>query len=92
MGYFPPQGTMGPQSPPPRNIPPKPSYPTYIVDCLYQNTYVWLRNGNRFWFYPTRVEYGEISGYRWNGAFWQYYGIDPRMIETVSCYPTPALY
>lgn len=61
MKYFPRQGTMSPQSPPPTFIPPKPSV-SYIVDCLYQNTYVWLINGREFWFYPTRVEYGEVSG------------------------------
>ena len=91
MGYFPRQGTMSPQSPPPTFIPPKPSV-SYIVDCLYQNTYVWLVNGRQFWFYPTRVEFGEVSGYRWNGAFWEFYGIDPRLIDAVACYPTPTLY
>ena len=91
MGSFPPQRTMSPQSPPPTFIPPKPAV-SYIVDCLYQNTYVWLINGRQFWFYPTRVEAGEVSGYRWNGAFWQFYGIDSRFIEAVACTPTPTLY
>ncbi|HWI48868.1 MAG TPA: transporter [Rummeliibacillus sp.] len=93
MVYYPPQGPSGqqPQSPPPTFIPSKPSV-SYIVDCVYQNTYVWLINGESFWFYPTRVEYGEVSGYRWSGAFWYYFGIDPRFIDAVSCYPTPTLY
>src|SRR4051794_28787075 len=51
---------------PPAFIPQKPEL-TYVVDCLYEYTYVWLLNGDNFWFYPTRVEYGEVSGYRWNG-------------------------
>ena len=91
MGYFPPQRTMSPQSSPPTFIPPKPAV-SYIVDCLYQNTYVWLINGRQFWFCPTRVEFGEVSGYMWNGTFWQFYGIDPRLIDAVACYPTPTLY
>lgn len=80
-----------PQYPPPAFIPPKPEF-SYVVDCLYQYTYVWLLNGDNFWFYPTRVEYGEVSGYRWNGAFWMYYGIDPRFIDAVACPPIPTLY
>jgi len=38
------------------------------------------------------VEFGEVSGYRWNGAYWQFYGIDPGLIDAVACYPTPTLY
>ncbi|OME84936.1 transporter [Paenibacillus lautus] len=76
--------SLVPQSPPPTFIPEKPAV-SYIVDCLFQYTYVWLLNGERFWFYPTRLEYGEASGYRWNGAYWTYYGFDPRFIDAVSC-------
>lgn len=94
MGYFPFPGPMRqqPQSAPPTFIPPRPTTSNYIIDCLHQNTYVWLTNGDSFWFFPTRVEYGEVSGYRWNGSFWSFYGIDPRFIVNVACYPTPTLY
>ncbi|MFF2794486.1 transporter [Lysinibacillus xylanilyticus] len=91
MGFFPPQGTMRPQSPPPNFKPTKPSV-SYVIDCVYQNTYVWLRNGREFWFYPTRIEMGEVSGYRWNGAYWAFYGFDEGLIDAVACYPTPTLY
>jgi len=77
-------------APPPDYIPTNPT--GYIVDCLYNYTYVWLSDGENFWYYPTRVEYGEVSGYRWNGMFWYYYGIDPRFIYGVSCPPIPTLY
>lgn len=80
-----------PQLPPPAFIPQKPEV-SYVVDCLYEYTYIWLLNGDNFWFYPTRVEYGEVSGYRWNGAFWMFYGIDPRIIDAVACPPIPTLY
>lgn len=83
---------MPPQSPPPSFIPQKPFSGDYMIDCVFQNTYVWLTNGESFWFYPTRVEYGEVSGYRWNGFYWVFYGIDPRFIDVLVCYPTPALY
>jgi hypothetical protein len=38
------------------------------------------------------VEQGRVSGYRWNGFFWTYYGFDPRLINAVSCPPIPTLY
>lgn len=94
MAFMPPisQGaTAKPQSPPPMFVPVKPST-SYIIDCQYQYTYVWLWTGDNFWFYPTRVEYGEISGYRWNGAYWMFYGFDSNLIDAVSCPPIPTLY
>jgi hypothetical protein len=80
-----------PTSPPPNYIPPKP-YNSYIVDCVYQYTYVWLTNGRSFWFYPTSVQYEGVTGYRWNGRFWTFYGFDPRFIDAVSCPPIPTPY
>ena len=64
MGFFQPEGTMSPQSPPPTFIPPKPSV-SYIVDCVYQNTYVWLINGDNFGFTLlawNMVKYLDIDG------------------------------
>jgi len=52
-----------PTSPPPKNKPQKPKN-SYIIDCQHQYTYVWPKRGKSFWLYPTRIEYGEISGYR----------------------------
>lgn len=94
MAYMPQPGSQGtaiPLPPPPLYVPEIPEV-SYIVDCVYQYTYVWLWNGDSFWFYPTRVEYGAVSGYRWTGAFWTYYGFDSRLIHAVSCPPIPTLY
>ena len=92
MVFFPGQSSPNqPQSPPPTFIPPNP-YSTYLVDCYYQNTYVTLINGDSFWFYPISVESGAVTGYRWTGLFWTFYGFDPRLIDEVACYPTPTLY
>ena len=77
--------------PPPPVIPPKP-YGSYIIDCMYQHTYVWLRNRAQFWFYPTSVQYGAITGFRWTGTLWTIYGFDSRLIDEVGCYPVPTLY
>jgi len=84
--------TYGPPTSPPPSQVPRQAYSTYIIDCMYQYTYVWPAQGSPFWFYPTRVEYGEVSGYRWNGFDWVFYGLDPRYIARVECYPTPTLY
>jgi len=80
-----------PDYPPPTIIPPKPSN-SYIIDCLHSYTYVWLKNGRHFWFYPTRLEYGEVSGYIWAGTYWTFYGFDPEFIDEVACYPIPTPY
>jgi len=77
--------------PPPSYIPPK-STGSYMIDCLYQPTYVWLLNGENFWFIPIRVESFGTSGYRWMGSFWMFTGIDTSFIDTVTCPPIPTLY
>jgi hypothetical protein len=76
---------------PPRYIPRKP-HNFYIVDCYNQITYVWLKNGRSFWFYPTSIQYGAVTGFRWNGLFWTFYGFDSRLIDEVSCPPIPTPY
>ena len=54
--------------------------------CLYRYTYVWLRNGNSFWFYPVFMEAGGVAGYRWTGTRWRFYGLDPRRVDYFECY------
>ena len=80
-----------PSSPPPAFIPSQPNT-LYIIDCMYSFAYIWPNIGRPFWFYPTRVEYGEVSGYIWNGRSWTFYGFDPEIINAIACYPVPTLY
>ncbi|MDO7906787.1 transporter [Paenibacillus sp. JX-17] len=85
-------GSQQPSSPPPSFIPPKPLTSVYAVDpgaiagCLFRNTFVWLRNGQRFWFYPVFVGRNSVAGFRWNGFFWTYLGVDLNQIESFTCY------
>ncbi|MGM8215928.1 hypothetical protein ACLIA0_10190 [Bacillaceae bacterium W0354] len=93
-GGGPDQGQAGPPSSPPPNFTPqkdgqvgvKAVDPGSIRGCLYRYTYVWLDNRQRFWFYPVYVGRRSISGYRWTGFTWVYYGVDLRRIESFQCY------
>ncbi|WP_422392306.1 hypothetical protein [Niallia oryzisoli] len=89
------QGSAGgpPTSPPPSFVPTQTQeVGAYAVDpggiarCLFRYTYVWLRGFEQFWFYPTFVGRNSVSGYRWTGYRWVYYGIDLRQIQSFTCY------
>ena len=90
----PPQGGGPPSVPPPLFIPQLLNVGFYGIEagsmrrCLYQNTYIWLRNGRSFWFYPTYVGRNSVAGYRWrpNQKRWAYYGTDEDEIQSFQCY------
>ncbi|MVO99545.1 transporter [Paenibacillus lutrae] len=85
-----PQGQQPPTSPPPQFEPQQVS--TFAVDpgsirgCLFRNTFVWLVDGSRFWFYPTFVGRTSVSGFRWIGWTWVFFGIDLRRISSFTCF------
>ena len=81
-----------PSSPPPAYTPTKTQQvgvlavdPGGIRGCLHRYTYVWLTNGQQFWYYPTFVGRRSIAGYRWTGFWWVYFGIDLRRIDSFQC-------
>ncbi|MGW9529142.1 transporter [Paenibacillus terrae] len=100
--FSPPPGPMGPSgpglqaqaptAPPPQFTPPRPLATAYAIDplaisgCLFRNTFIWLTNGERFWLYPVFVGRTSVAGFRWNGRFWTYFGIDTNRIEAFSCF------
>lgn len=89
--------SQGPQAGPPTS--PPPSYipaqtqqaqafavdPGSIRGCLFRFTYVWLRGFQQFWFYPTFVGRNSVSGFRWNGFTWVFFGISLRQIQSFTC-------
>lgn len=84
------QGQGGPPTaPPPSYVPAQ--VETYAVDpgsiwrCLFRYTYVWLRGFQQFWFYPTFVGRTSVSGWRWTGFRWVYFGISLRQIQSFTC-------
>ncbi|PLT29782.1 hypothetical protein CUU66_11275 [Peribacillus deserti] len=81
-----------PSAPPPSYIPAQTQQaqafavdPGSIRRCLFRYTYVWLRNREQFWFYPIFLGRTSISGYRWTGFRWVYFGISLRQIESFTC-------
>lgn len=87
------QGGGAPTAPPPQFIPQETQASAFAVDpggirrCLYRNTYVWLNNGNSFWFFPTFVGRNSVAGWRWRRRWgWVYYGIDLRQIRSFQCF------
>lgn len=97
-GFQPPFGPPGqgqeagpPTSPPPSFVPQQQAEafavdPGGIARCLFRYTYVWLRGFEQFWFYPTFVGRNSVSGYRWTGFRWVYFGISLRQIQSFTCY------
>jgi hypothetical protein len=60
--------------------------PGAIRPCRFRFVYIWVRNGNSFWAWLTFVGRRSISGFRWNGRRWVYFGMDTRRIESFVCY------
>lgn len=46
--------------------------PQTINQYLHCYTYIWLKNGDAFWMYPTNYDKGIVSGYVWDGLKWEY--------------------
>jgi len=87
-----PTSAQAPVAPPPHFVPQQTSVTPFAVDpgaisgCLRRNTYVWLRNGEQFWYFPTFVGRNSVAGFRWNGRFWMFFGIDLRRISSFTCF------
>ncbi|MBD2871540.1 collagen-like protein [Paenibacillus arenilitoris] len=87
-----PPGVQAPTAPPPQFVPPRPQFTAFAVDpgairrCLFRNTYIWLTNGNQFWFFPIFLGRNSIAGFQWNGFFWMYAGYDLNRIESFTCF------
>jgi hypothetical protein len=46
--------------------------PRNFRSCLNRFTYIWLLNGNNFWFYPVFIGRNVIEGFRWRRNRWEY--------------------
>lgn len=60
--------------------------PGAVFPCLYRYTYIWPNRGRGFWAYPTYIGRNSISGWRYDGRRWVYFGMDLRQIRSFYCY------
>lgn len=60
--------------------------PGSISFCLFKFTYIWESNGRSYWAYLINVDRRSVSGFRWMGRFWAYFGVDLRRIDSFVCY------
>lgn len=85
------QASQPPNSPPPNFTPKQAQAQPFAIDpgairgCLFRFTYVWLRR-DAFWFFPVFVGRRSVSGFRWAGFRWVYYGIDLRHVQSFQCF------
>lgn len=88
-------GPSGPPTSPPPNITPSKSEnkagvkavdPGAIRFCRYKFTYIWPSRGRPFWAWIVYIGRQSISGWRWNGWRWVYFGMDLRQIDSFTCY------
>ncbi len=84
----------GGQPQPPRSAPPtfSPRIPSSqtgprgLRNCLFRNTFIWLNNGNSFWFFPTFVGRQAVLGFRWRGFAWTFERINLNRIWAFQCF------
>ncbi|OPJ62420.1 hypothetical protein [Clostridium oryzae] len=82
-----------PTTPPPSTTPQKGGQasvkavdPGSIRPCTFRFIFIWPERGRGFWAYLTFVGRRSVSGFRWNGRRWVYFGMDLRRIESFQCY------
>lgn len=54
--------------------------------CMNRFTYIWLINGNNFWFYPVFIGRNAIEGFRWRRNRWEYERIFMNRILFHQCF------
>ena len=95
VGQDPPSSQKPPTSAPPNFAPQQKSAggpsvkaidPGAIKNCTFRFVYIWPRRGRGFWAWITFVGRRSISGFRWNGFRWVYFGMDLRNIDSFQCY------
>ena len=60
--------------------------PRDLRSCLNRFTYIWLVNGNSFWFFPVFLSGQQVIGFRWRRGSWVYDRISTRRILFHQCF------
>lgn len=85
-----------PSGPPPSFVPSQAAAQqttgTFAIDpgairrCIFRYVYLWLNNGQQFWAWLVFVGPRSVSGWRWIGFRWVFFGIDLDRIESFVCF------
>lgn len=60
--------------------------PRNLRSCLNRFTFIWLINGDSFWFYPIMLSGQQVVGFRWRRGAWVFDRINVRRIFFHQCY------
>jgi len=60
--------------------------PRDLRNCVNRFTFIWLVNGNSFWFFPIFVTREFVIGFRWSRGSWMPDRINVRRIFYHQCY------
>ena len=60
--------------------------PRDLRNCINRFTYIWLVNGNNFWFYPIFIAGQQVIGFRWRRGVWVYDRISINRIFFHQCF------
>ncbi|MFB4158992.1 collagen-like protein [Geomicrobium sp. JSM 1781026] len=84
-------GGQPPSGPPPSFVPTQAQATPFAIDsgaisfCQLRFTYLWLRNGQNFWYYPIFIGRRSVAGFRWTGRSWVFFGVDTNQITSFTC-------
>ena len=60
--------------------------PENIRRCMNQFTFIWLFNGNNFWFVPINIRGPFVEGFRWRRNRWEFDRINMNRILFFRCF------
>lgn len=60
--------------------------PRDFYRCMNSFTYIWLVNGNNFWFFPIFIDRQFVIGFRWRRNRWEFDRINLNRILFFACF------
>ncbi|MCL2854399.1 MAG: hypothetical protein FWE21_02120 [Defluviitaleaceae bacterium] len=74
---------------PPSHTPSRPAAKDFVdagtmEGNMHRATYLWLTDGQQFWFCPTFLGKHSVAGYRWENGQWMYTGFGLDAVESLA--------
>ncbi len=66
--------------------PGRPIRPRELRRCINRFTFIWLINGNSFWFFPNFIDRQFVYGFRWRRNRWEFDRINLNRIIFFRCF------